>query len=113
MLTKAEATRKLARLHYELEPELARIFTVCEAPEREQLPMNPIKLLEVHASTVPSGLMPLQFGPAPASGIPYPSVIIEVTPDEFEQIRRQELLLPGGWSLGEEIFRGAESAGAA
>lgn len=113
MLSKAEAARALARLHFQLEPELARIFTVCEMPEKEQLPTSPIKLLEVSASTIPSGVMPLHFGPAPASGIPYASVIIEVTPDEFERIRRHELKLPQGWTLGEELARPSDNAGAA
>jgi hypothetical protein len=49
--------------------------------------------------------MPIEFGPAPASGIHYPSVIIEVTPDEFEQIKSKQLPLPLGWSLGDSIPR--------
>jgi hypothetical protein len=47
--------------------------------------------------------MPLQFGPAPASGLHYPSVIVEVTPDEYSRIQSGELKLPDGWTLGEEI----------
>jgi hypothetical protein len=31
---------------------------------------------------------------------PYPSVIVEVTPDEFEMIQRKELPLPEGWMVG-------------
>ena len=69
------------------------------------MPTTPIKLLEVNADTAPSGVMPLHFGPAPAGGIPYPSVIVEVTPDEFERIRAHELKLPDGWTIGEEYPR--------
>jgi len=47
--------------------------------------------------------MPLHFGPIPASGVPFPSVIVEVTPDEYERIQRRELKLPAGWENGEEL----------
>jgi hypothetical protein len=40
--------------------------------------------------------------PVPGSGIPYPSVIVKVTPDEFERIKVQELKLPDGWTIDEE-----------
>jgi hypothetical protein len=63
--------------------------------------------LEVNADTVPTGVVPLHFGPAPASGIPYPSVIVEVTPGEFDRIRARELPLPAGWEVGEELPRPA------
>ena len=56
-------------------------------------------------NTVESGVMPLHFGPAPASGIPYSSIIVEVTPSEFEKIRTHELRLPDGWEIGEELPR--------
>jgi hypothetical protein len=49
--------------------------------------------------------MPLYFGPMPGGGIPYPSVIAEVTPDEFDRIRLQELKLPDGWTIDEEYPR--------
>ena len=57
----------------------------------------------MNENTVPSGIMPLQFGPAPSSGIHYSSVIVEVTPDEYSKLRSGELKLPEGWTLGEEI----------
>jgi hypothetical protein len=49
--------------------------------------------------------MPLKFDAAPASGIDYPSVIVEVTPDEYESIKKNELSLPIGWFLGPVIPR--------
>jgi hypothetical protein len=57
--------------------------------------------------------MPLHFGPAPASGIPYPSVIVEVTPDEFKKIQSHELKLPEGWEIGEELARPTDVTGGA
>ena len=71
----------------------------------EVRPSEPIKLLEVNENTVPSGIMPLGFGPAPAAGINFSYVIIEVTPDEYRLIQSEELKLPHGWTVGNLIFR--------
>lgn len=62
-------------------------------------------LLEVNENTIPSGIYPIQFGPAPTSGIHFPSVIVEVTPAEFRKIMADELRLPGGWEIGDHIPR--------
>ena len=105
MEDKEAARKRLARAHYELEPGITEIFTIWGDRAYEALPGEPIKLLEVNRDTIPSGIMPLGFNPAPASGFPFPSVIIEVTPQELERIRRQELVLPHGWTLGPLIPR--------
>ena len=103
--------RKLAEAHYRVEAGITRIFRIAGTPETESRPSEPIKLLEVSQSTIPSGVMPLQFGPAPASGIHYPSVIVEVTPEEFQRIQTQELALPEGWTVGELLPRPAGTDG--
>ena len=36
---------------------------------------------------------------------------MEVTPDEFERIKLQELKLPDGWSIDEEYPKGDSTAG--
>ncbi len=55
--------------------------------------------------------MPLHFGPVPAIGILYSSIIIEVTPNEFQKIQSHELKLPEGWEIGEELPRPSDLAG--
>jgi hypothetical protein len=100
-VTKADAARTFAVAHYEAEPGLTRIIRFTSSAESEVI--EPIKLLEVNEATVPSGVMPLHFGPAPASGVPFPSVIVEVTPEEFDRIQRRELQLPPGWERAEEL----------
>ena len=101
----AEAAQALAWKHYEIETGLTQIFRITDTAEATVSRGAPIKLLEVNANTPESGIMPLHFGPAPASGIPYASVIIEVSPSEFEKIQSKELKLPEGWSVGEELPR--------
>jgi hypothetical protein len=102
---RAEVAKELAKMHYQAEAGLQRIFRLTGSVEVEMRPVEPIKLLEVNANTVPSGVMPVQFGPAPASGIPYPSVIVEVSPEEFQRIQMEKLKLPKGWRLGEEMLK--------
>ncbi len=109
--TKEEVTRMLAEKHYAVEAGITHIFRLRGEAAVEMSPAEPIKLLEVNADTIPSGVMPLYFGPALASGISYPSVIIEVTPAEFQQIQTHELDLPEGWALGEELPRAAGAGG--
>jgi hypothetical protein len=95
----------LAHAHYAFEPGITHIYAILSDPKREAKTTEPIKLLEVNQDTIPSGVLPLGFDPAPTRGIPYPSVIIEVTPDEMERIRDHQLALPHGWTLGPLIPR--------
>lgn len=95
--------QRLAHRHYLFEPnitEIREIVSDSNSPADE-----PIRLLEVNENTVPSGVMPLGFDAFPESGVPYPSVIVEVTPEEYERIKSNELKLPVGWALGDLVPR--------
>ncbi len=108
---KTAAAKELAKKHYEIEDGLVRIFRLNDKAEVEANRAEPIKLLEVNDNTFASGVMPLHFGPVPASGILFPSIIIEVTPDEFTRIEADELKLPKDWKIGEELPKAAETVG--
>lgn len=108
---KATVARELAKKHFQVEPGLTRVIRCSGTADVEFRPAEPIKLLEVNELTVPSGIMPLHFGPAPASGITYPSVIVEVTPEEFAQIIAHQLSLPPGWILEDELPKPADAGG--
>ena len=103
MPTKDQEAAELARKHYEIETGMIQIFRITGTAEAEVRPTEPIKLLEVNENTVPSRIRPLQFGPAPAAGLYYSSIILEVTPDEDQKIQNKELKLPDGWRVGELI----------
>jgi hypothetical protein len=107
---KDEAARRLAQKHRQVELGITHILRFTDRAEVEVLRAEPIKLLEVNTDTVPSGVMPLQFGAAPAFGVPFSTVIVEVTPDEFQKIQAKELKLPPGWLDSYEIPLEAESA---
>jgi hypothetical protein len=98
MNDREEAAKLLAKRHYLFEPAITEIRTINSRAISE--PNEPIRLLEVNANTVASGIMPLRFDAVPASGIPYTSVIVEVTPEEYERIKQNQLKLPDGWVLG-------------
>jgi phage FluMu protein Com len=108
---KAAVAKELAKKHYQAEAGLQKIIRLTGTREAEVRPVEPIKLLEVNVNTVPSGVLPVKFGPSPASGVPYSSVIVEVSPEEFSKIQTQELRLPTGWLLGEEFPKPAEAEG--
>jgi hypothetical protein len=110
---KSHAAQVLANKHYDLEDGLTRIFRITGGPAAEVIRGEPIKLLEVNENTYASGIRPLHFGPSPASGIPYPLIIVEVTPDEFRKIESSELKLPNGWTIGEELPRPSDAPGGA
>lgn len=105
MPTKDEEAVALAQTHYQIETGMTQIFRLTGSSDVEFRPNEPIKLLEVNENTVPAGIMPIQFGPSPASGLNYSTIIVEVTPDEFQKIQNQQLELPHGWKIGDPIAR--------
>lgn len=109
--SKEAVAQRLAEAHYVIEPGIELIVRLVTSPEREADPSEPIKLLEVNHDTTADGIRPVFFGPHAASGIFYPSVIVEVTPEEFDQIRRDPASLPNGWRLDHEFAKPAAAAG--
>lgn len=97
------AAESLARRHYEIEPGLVQIFRIDVRTGSEADCSPVIRLLEVNENTPESGVMPLYFGPARSAGVLYPSVIIEVSPEEFQRIEAEELRLPEGWVVGQKL----------
>jgi hypothetical protein len=102
LLTKQEAAKRLAGLHFLVEDGLVKIFRILTPDEKAN---ETIALLEVNKDTVAAGIMPLKFGAIPSRGIPYSTMIVEVTPEEYKNIKASKLPLPTGWQIGEEISR--------
>ncbi len=106
--TKDEAVRELAEWHFGVEPDLKKVIRI--VVDDEDAPDEPIKLLEVNAATVATGSVePYAF--AASASVPFPTVIAEVTPEEYERIRRNEIKLPAGWSLTKtQLFERPQAA---
>ncbi len=107
--SKDAVAHRLAEAHYAIEPGIELIVQLEAAAEREADPKEPIKLLEVNQNTTADGIRPVFFGPHTASDIFYPSVIVEITPDEYEKIQHDPSCLPNGWRLGHEFARAASA----
>jgi len=102
--SKDAVVETLAKAHFMVNPAIEKIFRVI-APGRETDESEPIKLLEVNRETPCQGIVPIPFARHAASGIYFPSVIIEIQPEEYEQVVEGKLKLPDGWKLGSEIVR--------
>lgn len=94
----------LARAHRSVEPTITRIIRLVSSVEDD--PREPIKLLEVNPATSPSGILPIAFAADPPS-VPFPSVVVEVTENEFLRIGSGMLVLPSGWQLGDTLYSAA------
>lgn len=107
---RAATARALAASHAQIEPDVQLIVRVVTNDEVDEGGTEPVKLLEVNPSTVPVGIQPVYFTPDDASGVSYASVVIEVTPDEFAQIRANRIHLPRGWQIGDTLYEKSEAA---
>lgn len=101
MTDKNNVARLLARAHRDIEPTISRIIRLVS--DREDSDQEPVKLLEVNPETSPSGVFPIAFTADPPR-VPYPSVVVEVTEAEYEQIVSGQLPLPLGWRLAETVW---------
>jgi predicted transcriptional regulator len=86
--------------HFEIEPEIDEIVWFKKGADRE------ICLLEINRDTLPAGnVLTFYFAPAPPE-VPFPVIIADVTPQEWEQVKLGDIPLPPGWSLQEaQTFR--------
>jgi hypothetical protein len=96
-MTKKEAVvQELIDAHFEVEPFLQEIWRI--RSENEDSPLEPIKLLEVNVATVSTGsIKPFAF--LPSQDVPYPTLIAEVTPEDFAAAQQDPRRLPEGWNL--------------
>ena len=104
MSTKEEVAQRIADRHFFVDGDLKRVFRIRRIPpDRENSLDEPIKLLQLNEFTVAAGILPLGFPRRTDEGFDYPYIIVEITPEEFELMRLQQLKLPEGWVVGEEL----------
>jgi len=95
MIDKDKIAAQLIQWHFEVESGLQDVYRIINANEND--PKEPIKLIEVNVETVSTGRLEA-FGFAPTREIPYPTLIAEVTPNEFEELCRFNRF-PAGWEI--------------
>jgi hypothetical protein len=99
---KLETARRLARDHFQIDPQVRRIHLIHSGRDNDA--EEPIRLLEVVEGALECGIVPVGFAPNPERGIAYPSVIVEVSPREFQAIRAGSLPFEqDSWTVGEEL----------
>lgn len=87
-----DVARELARHHFSVEPELRFVLFLDIEPE------DTITLLEISESTPASGSVDA-FVFAPTKDIPYFTRIAEITPEEYDELRKDPSRLPPAWDL--------------
>jgi hypothetical protein len=101
--SKLETAKSLAQGHFRVEPNLKHIHLI--EPMDEQDPKDPIRLLEVVEGTFEIGIEPIGFVADPARGIDYPSVIVEISPDEYKSVRTGTIhFADRDWTIGRELL---------
>lgn len=92
MKTVFEVAEKLAEAHRQEDPATTEIYVVEASDE--------VRLVEVSGSVAPTGapeVLPFRFTAQPDKGVDYPSVVVLLSPDEWEAVKRADLDLPYGW----------------
>ncbi|MBI3206695.1 MAG: hypothetical protein HYZ29_34490 [Myxococcales bacterium] len=87
-----EVAQWLAEAHMKDDPATTDVF-VAEAADE-------VRLVEVSGSVgpgTPREVLPFRFAANPDKGVPYPSVVVLLSPAEWEAVQRGELALPSGW----------------
>lgn len=87
--------RQMARRHAESEPGIQEIYLFPNGGE--------IRLIEIDSTTTPSPQVePFYFGPDRVGGIPYPSAIALIRPEEKDKLPPPEGW--GGWRDAQRIW---------
>lgn len=85
-----ETARELALAHRREDPETREVY-LADAPDE-------VRLVEVSGSVGYTGeVLPFRFAAKPDLGIPYPSVVVLLSPEEWTELRGGKLALPQGW----------------
>jgi hypothetical protein len=103
--SKLETAESLAKGHFRVEPNLKHIHLI--EPVDDQDPNDPIRLLEVVEGTIERGIEPIGFTADPARGIEYPSIIVEISPAEYNSVRNGRVRIADrDWTIGKELLAG-------
>ena len=97
--SKLDAAKRLAKAHFDVDSDVKQVYLLEPLNEKDE--KDPIKLLEVVEGTLEMGIEPIAFAADPTRGIDYPSVIVEVSPEEYSNSGRlRDALKMRGWTLG-------------
>ena len=82
--------RELADAHRVEDPKTRSVFLAESESE--------VRLVEVSGSVGDSGeVLPFRFAPRPDLGVPYASVVLLLSEEDWRRVERGEIDLPQGW----------------
>ncbi|AUX38026.1 MULTISPECIES: hypothetical protein [Sorangium] len=97
MKSVVDVAKDLALAHKRADPDIQQIWMI-EDPAGSE-----VRLLEVSGSVGNVGaIMPFRFNARPPD-VPYPSVVILLSPEEKTQLDRNELELPAIWGASPKL----------
>jgi hypothetical protein len=88
-----EVAKELAKAHVEDDPKTMDVYFVTDVDDE-------VRLVEVSGSlggAGPGEVLPFRFKEQPEQGVPYPSVVVLLSPAEWAAVEKNELKLPAGW----------------
>lgn len=97
---KDKVARHLAERHSQVEESIVKVVRLNS--KEENAIAEPIKLLEINLDAISMGIMPVFFGTS--KDIPYATVVVEVTKDEYTDIMSGRLKLPDDWQIGDTLI---------
>ncbi len=91
-----EVAKELAEAHRKEDPETREVFLAPHPAE--------VRLVEVSGSLAPSGeVLPFRFAPSPEHGVPYASVVVLLSVDDWARLKKGDLKLPPDWGTPETL----------
>ncbi len=93
MKTVPQVAEELDKAHVAEAPQTTEVFYLDGIRDE-------VRLVEVSGSLGSGGpgeVLPFRFQPQPEQGIPYASVVVLLSPSEWQAVGRGELALPHGW----------------
>lgn len=98
--SKIESMRRIVVGIAEQEDGFRRAFRIDRPGE---MFAKDVAFLVVNENTIAAGIMPLRYGKCQIHQIEVSSLVVEITPDEYEKLVCGEMCLPDGWRIGQEI----------
>lgn len=102
--SRIDAARSLAARHVQSDDAVREVFLMQPAVNNGSRSM--IVLLEVVDGTSGKEIFPVQFNPDAENGIPYTSVVIDVSPKHFDSLNGSPIQYKGHeWRIGPSLAR--------
>jgi hypothetical protein len=98
------AAQKTAEAHSKIDPDVRQVYLLESSDTEEDCLDEPIKLLEVVDGAFEAGVEPIGFPPNAGRGVDYWTMIVEVSPREFEAFGKTIRFQNKVWRVGQALL---------